>query len=427
MYKPTIYISHAWGGESEEITQKIMEKFSKEGIEITLDKNDLGYRQSINEFMLSLGAADAIIIVVSNKYLHSEYCMFELLQIYKNKNILDRIFPVVLDEVQIAKSTDRLDLVKYWETQTNELENKIRELDSISNIEGITDDLNLYKSIRNNIAHLTAILKDINTLNITLHKDSDFDSLFKAVSRKVDQNRDEALADAIETVSGTDHEVASIDSRQKVSAPIANHGMDSRPNTIKDIETTSGAKKKWLPWVVILLGLLVGFFGVTKLSSSKSNPDSSDKSELSLNYEDEKPNDQPLKLEEEKTTQKQPAAQITITEPTKRESNPVNPENILSKENEEELKEGPKINTAPNIGSVKTMPVRIFLDRAVAKAKILINGKPISDYKGNKTLNTIEAELPLGNQEFTIMKRNDTCKVYRIIREGEDEVTLSCN
>jgi len=189
---PAIYISHAWGGKSEQIVHAILERFEREGLKVILDKKDLGYRESIRKFMESLGQADAIIVVVSQKYLHSEYCMFELLQIYENKNILERIFPIVLDEVNIAKSTDRLELVKYWEGQTEELESKIRELRTLSHIEGITEDLNLYNSIRNKIAKLTSILKDINTLNITLHEASDFDQLIEAIKRKVSQSDEKA-------------------------------------------------------------------------------------------------------------------------------------------------------------------------------------------------------------------------------------------
>lgn len=186
MDKANIYISHAWGGESEKVVQQIFHHFQEAGLNIALDKKDLGYRQSITNFMLALGKADAIIVVVSNKYLRSEYCMFELLQIYENKDIHSRIFPIVLDDVDIAKSVNRVELVKYWEVQTAELESKIRELTSLSNIEGLSDDLNLYQNIRSKIARLTHILKDINTLNIKLHSERDFRDLVEAVQNRLD-------------------------------------------------------------------------------------------------------------------------------------------------------------------------------------------------------------------------------------------------
>ena len=181
MQQPEVYISHAWGGESDDVLKKIVKALEKESVHVVYDHKDLQYRGSINAFMEELGKAKAVILIISNKYLRSEYCMFELLQIYDNHQFLHRIFPIVLDEVQISKSTDRLDLVQYWEEQQVELESKIRELRTLSNIQGITDDLNLYGDIRKNIAKFTHILKDINTLNTSTHFEENFSSLVSQV------------------------------------------------------------------------------------------------------------------------------------------------------------------------------------------------------------------------------------------------------
>lgn len=183
MTQPEVYISHAWGGESDVILKKIVKALEKQQIEVVYDHKDLQYRGSINAFMQELGKARAVILIISNKYLQSEYCMFELLQIYDNQQFLHRIFPVVLDEVQISKSTDRLDLIKFWEEQQHLLESKIRELKSLAHIQGITDDLNLYGDIRKHIAKFTHILKDINTLNISTHYEENFNSLVRQVQQ----------------------------------------------------------------------------------------------------------------------------------------------------------------------------------------------------------------------------------------------------
>ncbi len=186
-----IFISHAWGGVSDDILAHLVKRLKEENIAFILDKRDLSYRQSISEFMIQLGKADMVIIILSNKYLKSEYCMFELIQIYKNENLRERIFPIVLDEVQISSSADRLEFVKFWENALIELQNKIKELNSLSFIEGITEDLNLYSEIRNNIARLTGILRDINTLNIQIHQDSDYQHLIGAIKHRIDPDRQE--------------------------------------------------------------------------------------------------------------------------------------------------------------------------------------------------------------------------------------------
>lgn len=244
-----IYISHAWGGESEAIVEKIFKRLKQEGLKVVLDKNDLGYRESINAFMQNLGQADAIILVVSNKYLHSEYCMFELLQIYDNKNILERIFPIVLDEVKIAKSTDRLDLVKFWESQHVELEAKIRELQNLSYIEGITDDLNLYSNIRNKIAKLTNILKDINTLNIDMHKDENFDQLVFQIKNQINKSEAKSLLSLIPEASV----------KQKVE--ITEQKPETPPSNNKSY-------KSYLPYLALLPIFILAFLLFNKLSES---------------------------------------------------------------------------------------------------------------------------------------------------------------
>lgn len=193
----SIYISHAWGGESEKIVREICHYCEKAGLRVTLDKHDLGYRESITAFMQNLGKAEAIILVISQKYLHSEYCMYELLQIYENKDIHRRIFPVVMDEVSIAKSWERLELVRFWEQETETLESKIRELKNLSYIEGITEDLNLYQKIRNNIARLTKILKDINALNISLHQETDYQHLVDSIQKHLNEQAAETSSASV--------------------------------------------------------------------------------------------------------------------------------------------------------------------------------------------------------------------------------------
>jgi hypothetical protein len=185
---PSIYISYAWNAKSEEIVDAIQSEFQKRGVRIVRDKKDLAYKGKIRDFMDQIGQGNYVILVISNKYLRSENCMYELLQIFKNQNFYERIFPVVLDEVKIARSTDRIELMKFWENEVAGLDKKVRELKELSNIQGVSDDINLYREIRDNIANLTQILKDINTLNTDQHIRSDFTQLFSLIQAKINED-----------------------------------------------------------------------------------------------------------------------------------------------------------------------------------------------------------------------------------------------
>ncbi len=71
MPKSEIFISYAWGGESEEIANALESTFQKKGIKIVRDKTDLNYKGLIREFMQQIGEGKCVITVISDKYLKS--------------------------------------------------------------------------------------------------------------------------------------------------------------------------------------------------------------------------------------------------------------------------------------------------------------------------------------------------------------------
>ena len=184
--RSAIYISYTWDSESEALVESIEMEFQKKGLPIVRDKNVLGYKGKVNAFMQKIGRAQYIILVISNKYLRSVNCMFELIEIFKNDHFYERIFPVVLDEVNIYDPSERVRLMKYWEDRTESLNEEIRELRDFRNMQGVTDDLNLNAEIRDNIASLTNILKDTNTLSLEQLVDSNFEPLYKAIVKKIE-------------------------------------------------------------------------------------------------------------------------------------------------------------------------------------------------------------------------------------------------
>jgi hypothetical protein len=112
-YENAVFISYAWGNEYEQIVNEIDKALLALGLKIIRDKRDLGYTGSIKEFIECIGRGASIIVVVSDKYLKSPNCMFELVEITKNKQLNDRIFPVVLADADIYDPVKRLNYVRY--------------------------------------------------------------------------------------------------------------------------------------------------------------------------------------------------------------------------------------------------------------------------------------------------------------------------
>jgi formylglycine-generating enzyme required for sulfatase activity len=183
-YEQAVFISYAWGGEREDVVNQIDQALQTRGIRIIRDKRDLGYKGSISKFMDRIGQGDCVILVISDKYLRSPNCMYELVEIAENRGFQDRVFPIVLQDADIYNPVRRIQYIKHWEEKRAELAEAIKTLDP-ANLHGIREEIDLYDRIRDKVSGLTSILKDMNTLTPEMHSESDFDELYNAIEKRI--------------------------------------------------------------------------------------------------------------------------------------------------------------------------------------------------------------------------------------------------
>lgn len=183
-YERAVFISYAWGGEREEIVDQMDQTLQGRGVKIIRDKRELGYKGSINTFMERIGRGDCVILVISDKYLRSPNCMYELIEIAENKHFQDRVFPIVLNDADIYNPVQRIQYIKHWEKKRAELAEAIKTLDP-ANLQGIREEIDLYDRIRDKVSGLTSILKDMNTLTPEMHSSSNFEELYIAIEKRL--------------------------------------------------------------------------------------------------------------------------------------------------------------------------------------------------------------------------------------------------
>lgn len=179
-----VFVSYAWGGESEALVERLERAFAGRGIAVVRDKHALGYKADIRAFMERLGRGRCVIAVIGDKYLRSPHCMFELMQVAAQGNFQDRVFPVVLDDAKIHRAADRVRYVQHWEAEIRELDEALKTV-SAADLKGFREDIDRYAEIRRTIAELTSILGNMNTLSPQMHSESDFAALVDAVSAKL--------------------------------------------------------------------------------------------------------------------------------------------------------------------------------------------------------------------------------------------------
>ncbi|HCZ15132.1 MAG TPA: hypothetical protein DHV85_11150 [Candidatus Accumulibacter sp.] len=88
----SVYVSYAWKEEEQNrLVDKLENACAARGIELRCDKTSIGYGDSIRQFMDEIGAGRHVVLVLSEAYFKSDYCMYELRQIYENKAFRQRV------------------------------------------------------------------------------------------------------------------------------------------------------------------------------------------------------------------------------------------------------------------------------------------------------------------------------------------------
>lgn len=159
----TIFLSYNW--HDGEVANRIDDYLS--GIpEITVkrDVRDIGAWKSIREFMKIIREQDYAVLIVSDLYLKSKNCMFEVTEMMKEREYADRIFPAVV-ETGIYDPLIRAEYIKYWQQECDKLEAAINGLDPAGTVE-LAEDLKRYKSIASSVGEFLSIVADRNNPDI---------------------------------------------------------------------------------------------------------------------------------------------------------------------------------------------------------------------------------------------------------------------
>ena len=139
--KPAIYVSYAWGDDQSDAGRKretavagLEAMLKSDGYEVLKDDRTLRPGDWISTFTKAIGRGDHVLVILSEKYLLSPYCMTELFKIYERsmgdkKDFLDRVIPVNVgdtgkfDDWQIV-----LKYVEHWKSNFTGMEPHLKDL-----------------------------------------------------------------------------------------------------------------------------------------------------------------------------------------------------------------------------------------------------------------------------------------------------------
>ena len=133
-----VFISYAWGDKTaegrrrENAVDALQSALAADGFEAVRDRDQIQSGERISGFIRRLTRADLVVAVISDKYLRSPYCMYEIYRLWQRSQgdpdeLARRVVPVVLPEVRIGSFRQRAVYLEFWDAQAAELEALIRK------------------------------------------------------------------------------------------------------------------------------------------------------------------------------------------------------------------------------------------------------------------------------------------------------------
>ena len=153
---PSVFISYNW--DNDDIASAVETALSGKAI-VHRDKKDIPNWGSLSDFMKSIRKQDFAVLVISEPYLKSDACLFEVMQLMKDEDWNEKAMYVVLSDAHIYKPIGRAKYISYWTEQCAELEKTIASLPASSTSE-LNMDLRKAAAIRDNIGEFLTKVAD---------------------------------------------------------------------------------------------------------------------------------------------------------------------------------------------------------------------------------------------------------------------------
>jgi internalin A len=192
-----VFISYAWGDDTPEgktraeVVDQLFTALEGDGFRPVRDRDRIRPGDSISAFMNQLTRADLVVTVISDKYLRSYYCMYEIYRLWQgcltdHTDLARRMVPIVLPEVMIGSFEERAPYGRYWSRKARKLEKLIRDPELSPSPKSLRE-FQLVRDFRNDIDDILVFLQDIlMPRQLEAHLDDGFPAVLEALRRRVE-------------------------------------------------------------------------------------------------------------------------------------------------------------------------------------------------------------------------------------------------
>jgi internalin A len=195
---PEVFISYAWGDDTpagkirEKTVQELYRALAEDGFLPIRDRDRIRPGERISPFMRQLTRADLVVTVISEKYLRSPYCMFEMYRLWERcqedpDELAQCVVPIVLEEVKIGDLEERAPYVRHWSARRAKLEALRIELGSDLGPES-TEEIRLAHRFARDVDPILCFLEGVlMPRKLQTHLDDGFLAVRDALRRRLQE------------------------------------------------------------------------------------------------------------------------------------------------------------------------------------------------------------------------------------------------
>ncbi|MNC05590.1 hypothetical protein D3C75_530790 [compost metagenome] len=184
-----IFLSYSW--KNENVADILDIWFKTRNIILQRDVRDVEYRNSIKEFMKKVRKSDYVLLVISESYLKSANCMFELTEFLKDDDYRKRWLPLVHEDTSIFTESGRIRYIRYWQDEYKKLLDEMQHLNELNKTSAI-GELRKLEAIQRMMPEFLTIISDVKiiTFKDNLSND-DFEKIYYEIfpeKKQLNQN-----------------------------------------------------------------------------------------------------------------------------------------------------------------------------------------------------------------------------------------------
>jgi len=191
-----VFISYAWGDDTPEgksraqMVDELQSALEKNSFIPVRDRDRLHPGDRISAFMRQLTHADLVVAVISDKYLRSTNCMYEIYRLWQrwqsDANAMARcVVPIVLPEVRVGSFPQRAPYLKHWSDQAKSLEELVRDPDLRPSSQS-WEEVRLVREFAHHIDDILVFLNDVlMPRQLQAHLDHGFPAVLEALQHRI--------------------------------------------------------------------------------------------------------------------------------------------------------------------------------------------------------------------------------------------------